>query len=638
MDDGREIGGESGSGGASKVPVILTALIVLAISGGVVWLVNAEHHKTVHADLVQQAGSSVGRLREAFSVNQERLYSIGSFFESSVEVSRLEFGKFVRRSFNQESVLLALGYVPLIRAEEREDFVAQARADGLAKYELRELDGEGHYVKAASREAYAPIYYAEPMEEYHDVLGVDLWTDPLRRQALTRARDEGRPVATMPVDSLGKEKQGTRLIVYLPIYHNDAPTTTEQQRREAIKGFASAVFGLDRLLAEATDLLESGIVVEVFDLEKDSVHLITTGGDGHMLATADRGRTVSEAFELAGRQWQISFTPTRGYDASHSNMGTWLSVCGCLVFTSILCGWAYSTTLRQTRVSRIMNDSTSELIITNSALKQENKQRRWAERMAARKSVELEVMNTELESFSYSISHDLRAPLRAITGFTGFVLRKYEEELPEDALRNLNQVLKGGEQMNELIEGLLEFSSVQRAELKKQTCNMSEIARSLMQDLLTTFPDRQVEVIWGKLPAALGDRTLIRQVWQNLLSNALKYTGKRSDAVIEIGAKLSGEGETVFYMKDNGAGFDMSQSDRLFGVFQRFHSQSQFEGTGIGLANVSKIVQRHGGRVWAKAEVDKGATFYFTLDVEDPESSSMGDSTLIQTSKRQSKR
>lgn len=635
MDAGTVVNGENGSNSASQGPVILTAVIGMVIAAAVGWLADSEHRGTVQGGLERQADRSVGRLQEAFSIDQETLFSIGSFFESSENVSRSEFGTFVRRSFERDGVLLAFGWVPLISGPERADLVASARTDGLTNYELRERAKGGKYVKANERDVYAPIYFAEPMSAYHDVLGVDLWTEPVRRKALEQARDENRPVATEPVSSVRTEKRETRLIVYLPVYRPGALTESLADRRRAITGFASAVFGFDRLLESATARLEPGIAAEVFDLSKKSETPISAIG-AESLSSADRRRTVSETFELAGRRWRVEFTPTRAYYRAHPNVRTWLGVCACLAFTTILCGWVHSMAIRQSRISRVVNDRTSELIIANAALKQENRTRRSAEKTTKKKSSELETLNQELESFSYSISHDLRAPLRAITGFTGFVLRKYRDQLPEDAVHHLDQVMKGGNQMNDLIEGLLQFSRIQRVDLKRRNCNMGELARALMADLQATMPERRVDVIWGKLPSVYADPTLIRQVWQNLLSNALKYTGQRSAAVIEVGAKLSGDGENVYYVKDNGAGFDMSQSDRLFGVFQRFHAQSQFEGTGIGLANVSKIIQRHDGRIWAEAEVDKGATFYFVLGNKPSGISKSGDSAIMQAPRRKS--
>lgn len=635
----RKSGVDEGSArnGASRVPVVVTALIGVAVAAIVGWLVDTEHRRSVRSALELHADNSTSRLREAFRINLETLFSIGSFYHGSQEVSRLEFSNFVRRSFEQQGVLQAFGYVPIIKKEELQDYVARAEADGLKGFALSERNEKGERVRAAERDVYAPIYYAEPMEYYHNVLGVDLWIEPQRRQALDQACEAGKPVATEPVLSVRTGDEIMVLIVYLPIFDPGLPKETIEERKQAIQGFASAVFGVQNLLNLAGKQLESGIAVEVYDLGKNPVRVIAGIGN-NKLNDADRLKAISRKLELAGREWEVRFTPTAAFLSAHSKLRFWVAIATCLGFTFLLCAWVHSTALQQSKIARIVNERTSELIIANAALKKENKERRSAEKTTKKKSSEVEGLNNELDSFSYSISHDLRAPLRAITGFTGFVLRKYREQLPDDAVHHLEQVMKGGDQMNELIEGLLQFSRIQRADLKKRNCDMSEMARALMQELQTTMPQRRVDVIWGKLPPAFGDPTLIRQVWQNLLSNALKYTGKKQAAMIEVGAKVNGDGETVYYVKDNGAGFDMSQSDRLFGVFQRFHSQSQFEGTGIGLANVSKIVTRHGGRIWAEAEVDKGATFFFVVGEGQTDVRKVGDSTIMQAPGSRSKK
>jgi len=625
----------SAGNGAHRGPVWITALIGMAVAAVVGWLVDTDYRRSVRSALELQADNAAGRLQESFRVNLETLYSIGSFFQSSREVSRLEFNRFVSRSFKKDGVLQAFGYVPLIRKEARQQYVERARADGLKGFELTERNEKGERVPAGERELYAPIYYAEPMEYYHDVLGVDLWVEPQRRQALDRACESGEPVATEPVWSVRTGTEKMVLIVYLPIFDPEQPAGTIEERKAALRGFASAVFSVDRLLEKAIERLPAGIAVELFDLGKDPGRAIAGIGN-ERLSDEERAGGFGRRVELAGREWEARFTPTTAYLGLFPNRRVWMAVAACLTFTLVLCAWVHSMAVQQSRIARIVNERTSELIIANAALKKENKERRSAERSTQRKSSELEGLNHELESFSYSISHDLRAPLRAIIGFTGFVLRKYRDQLPEDAVHHLEQVMKGGDQMNELIEGLLQFSRIQRAELKKRNCDMGEMARAMMKELQTTMPERRVDVIWGKLPPAYGDPTLLRQVWQNLLSNALKYTGKRKAAVIEIGAKENRDGETVYYVKDNGAGFDMSQSQRLFGVFQRFHSQSQFEGTGIGLANVHKILTRHGGRIWAEAEVDKGATFYFVVGEKQPDPLKTGDSTIMQAPAKRS--
>jgi signal transduction histidine kinase len=231
------------------------------------------------------------------------------------------------------------------------------------------------------------------------------------------------------------------------------------------------------------------------------------------------------------------------------------------------------------------------------------------------RTAELESANTELEAFSYSVSHDLRAPLRAMDGFSQAVLEDFGGLLPAEGRRQLQTIREGAQRMGALIDALLKFARLGRKVLNKQAINTDQLVRGALEELGFPWPDRKVEVLVGKLPGCSGDPVLLKQVWLNLLSNALKYTRKRERAVLEIGCEKTG-GVDTFFVRDNGTGFDMRYVDKLFGVFQRFHRAEDFEGTGVGLAIVQRIVQRHGGRAWAEAAVDRGATFHFTLEKE----------------------
>ena len=225
---------------------------------------------------------------------------------------------------------------------------------------------------------------------------------------------------------------------------------------------------------------------------------------------------------------------------------------------------------------------------------------------------QLEEANKELESFSYSISHDLRAPVRAIDGFSSMLMKTLDKTLDDEARRRFNIILESTKKMNHLIDDLLALSRIGRAAMTRKKIDMNKMTKSAWQQQLSINPDRTIVLKNGDLPDAFGDGSFIFQVLVNLLSNAVKYTGMRKDAVIEIGGEIK-QLENIYYVKDNGVGFDMQYHDKLFGVFQRLHRMEDFEGTGVGLAIVERIIHRHGGRVWAEGEVDKGATFYFTL-------------------------
>jgi PAS domain S-box-containing protein len=243
-------------------------------------------------------------------------------------------------------------------------------------------------------------------------------------------------------------------------------------------------------------------------------------------------------------------------------------------------------------------------------------ERKRAQDQIRKYSHELEAAYKELEAFSYSVSHDLRAPLRAMDGFSRILLEEHAPSLSEEIQRYLQVIRDNAQRMGDLIEDLLAFSRLSRQPLKKQRVEPTHIIRQVLEDLRAEQEGREIEITIDDLPACQADPTLLKQVFINLLGNSLKFTRERQRAVIEVGCQTDNvrPGENVYFVKDNGVGFDMQYADKLFGVFQRLHRPEEYEGTGVGLANVQRIVHRHGGRVWAEAAVDKGATFYFTLE------------------------
>ncbi|MFQ5923639.1 MAG: ATP-binding protein, partial [Anaerolineales bacterium] len=232
---------------------------------------------------------------------------------------------------------------------------------------------------------------------------------------------------------------------------------------------------------------------------------------------------------------------------------------------------------------------------------------------------EQESAYAELEAFSYSVSHDLRAPLRAMDGFARILIEEHASQLSREAGRYLGLVQSNAKKMGMLIDDLLAFSRLGRQPLRARSVSPDEIVSSAIEDLHAEREGRKVTIAVQDLPECLADQTLLKQVFVNLLDNALKFTRQREEASIEVGfqAPVDGRRDGAYFVKDNGVGFDMQYADKLFGVFQRLHREEDFEGTGVGLATVQRIIHRHGGRVWAEAEVDHGAAFYFNLGGED---------------------
>ena len=230
---------------------------------------------------------------------------------------------------------------------------------------------------------------------------------------------------------------------------------------------------------------------------------------------------------------------------------------------------------------------------------------------------QLSQSNAELERFSYSVSHDLRAPLRAINGYAQAVLEDYATVLDAEGKRFLGIIRDSAKRGGELIDALLNFSRLGRQPLSLEPVDLTELARGVVDELRRSAGPEVTDTVVDPLPPARGDRTLLRQVLTNLIGNAFKFTRGRPHPQIEVGARREGQA-VVYYVRDNGVGFDMRYADKLFGVFQRLHRADEFEGTGVGLALAQRIIQRHGGRMWADGKVDGGATFFFTLPVERP--------------------
>jgi light-regulated signal transduction histidine kinase (bacteriophytochrome) len=237
------------------------------------------------------------------------------------------------------------------------------------------------------------------------------------------------------------------------------------------------------------------------------------------------------------------------------------------------------------------------------------------EELVAARTADLREANRELEAFSYSASHDLQAPLRAIHGFAQIVLERFAPSVPQEGQAMLSEISNQVERMRNLIDDLLAFSRAGRQELQAVPIDMGAAARETFAEQTASNPEIVARIQIDRLPPALGDRSMINVVLNNLFSNALKYSRNRNPALIEVKGYSEGA-QNIYCIKDNGAGFDMRDAAKLFGVFQRLHSKQEFEGTGLGLALVQRIIQRHGGQVWAEAKVDEGATFSFSLPAQ----------------------
>jgi PAS domain S-box-containing protein len=292
----------------------------------------------------------------------------------------------------------------------------------------------------------------------------------------------------------------------------------------------------------------------------------------------------------------------------------------------VLCGNAFR---KEEFLQERKNGTTRDLLVSAGPLTRQDAiigcvvimvditERKRAETELHKRTAQLEEANREMEAFTYSVSHDLQGPLRAMDGFTRMILKDFGDGMEPELRRRFEVIRENTQMMGKLIEGLLALSRIGRKDISFTRIDMEKLFKKTWQEIEVFNPGRKIDFRAGDLPPARGDTGLIRQVVYNLLSNAAKFTRRRETAVIEVGS-IPEKDSRIYFVKDNGAGFDMEYYNKLFGVFQRLHRSADFEGTGIGLAIVNRIVRRHNGRVWAEGEVDKGAAFYFSLPMKRP--------------------
>ena len=579
--------------GMAAYGVLLIALLLTGLAWYYVRQNVQEQTQARFNATTQATQDAIERRTKAYL---DAIFGARGLFYASQSVDREDWDSYVRGIEPQERLkgLQALGFAARVRPEEREAYVRESREKGLPK--LRpDLNPGGE------RAAYFPLKFMAPFNEANRVgINYDAYTDPAHRVAMDRARDSGSPRATGTVyvptepfpNSSGDLALRPGFAVYLPVYREGEPQGTVAERRRALEGFVVGFFRRDGLLDDVFGgTFEPDIDFEVYDGEDvtSSPRLYDSDGVPRAGRTGVKPLLSEESqIEVAGREWSLYFATLPGFEEEPGND---------LPLFVLLSGVA---------VSLLLFGITLLLVRSRTLAERASKDLEDANR-------ELEGANRELEAFSYSVSHDLRAPLRSIEGFSQILLEDYADRLDEEGEDYLGRVRAASRHMDTLIEDLLDLSRVSRGLLRMEAIDLSAMARGIIQKLKGAQPERRIRFFAEEGVVAVGDANLLAVALENLLGNAFKFTQKEEEATIEFGVVPQGGGDVAYYVRDDGAGFDPRYADKLFGAFQRLHSPDEFEGTGIGLATVARIVQRHGGRVWAESEVGEGATFFFTL-------------------------
>ena len=585
---------------AAAYAVLLLSLVLTGLAWYYVRETVEEQNHVRFDETVQATKAAVDRRTDAYL---DALFGARGVFLASNAVEREEWESYVNGIETKSRLegLQALGFARYVKPDEREDFARVAEREGRPPMRP-DLD------PGRERSAYFPLTLVAPLDEANlSMINQDFYTDPAHRMAMNQARDSGKPRATRlvyvltepPTGSSADLTLGAGFAVYLPVYDEAMPAETRAERRSALKGFVVGYFRRDGLF---DDVFGSGfhpsIDFEVYDGADAGTSALLYDDDGVQHAGDEEFHPLfsrQNQSEVAGRRWSLYFATIHKFNkGTESNLPAFVLASG--IGISLL---LFGITWMLVRSRLLAEDASKDLEDANR---------------------ELEGANRELEAFSYSVSHDLRAPLRTIDGFSQILQEDYEEVLEDEGLDYLGRVRAASGHMAALIDDLLDLSRVGRRPLRRESVDLTRLASEAIEDLRAAQPERNVEFVAEQDIKAFGDVSLLKVALENLLGNAWKFTEREEEARIEFGADWRprpGYLAPVYFVRDNGAGFDQTYSDKLFGAFQRLHGQDEFEGTGIGLATVARIIHRHGGRVWAEGEVGEGATFYFTLGGRD---------------------
>lgn len=541
-------------------------------------------------------------IRNRMAAYEQVLRGGVALFNASQQVDRHEWAAYVSslRIDRTYPGIQGIGFAKRVLPAERDEHIRQVRAEGFPEYTLWP-EGE--------RDVYTSIVYLEPFDFRNKrAFGYDMMSQSTRRDAMERARDSGIAAVSGKV-TLKQETDAevqAGFLTYLPVYRTGLPVVTVENRRAALLGYVYSPFRMNDLMRGILGQDELDISLTIHDGTEATEEFLTyTSSEAAENALLNRSVTV----QLSGRVWSLAIASLPKFDADlNPTKSSAILAAGSIIALLLMAVmWLIMNTRDRAlglahTMTRSLRESEHDIRELNTGLEQ---------RVAQRTS-QLDAVNKELESFAFSVSHDLRAPLRGMAGFCQALIEDYSDKLDETGLDYLERISAASKRMGRLIDDLLTLSRVTRIEAKRVDVNLSVLAEAVAEDLKQSEPDRKVDFDIQSGVMAKGDEVLLRTVLENLIGNAWKYSSKKPHATIAFGVEANATAP-VFFVRDNGAGFDMSHVDKLFKPFHRLHGEAQFEGSGIGLASVANIVRRHGGKIWADAKPDDGATMRFTL-------------------------
>lgn len=600
------------------VPLLLLFCVVVAV-----FIFISQREQLRIETEFKVAGHDIGRnLREDLNNTLGVLGSLEAFYAGSAQVKPYEFETFATRLLEYLPGALGLSWNPVV----------EGRAARAARVRVVELDRDGRRVPAGPRDWYVPVQYIVPAAGNEEALGFDMLSEPVRRAAVERARDTGHAAATGRI-ALVQDAATDGILVFMPVYRDGFRPQTLESRRQHIQGFAAAVFRLSGLMRQAAAQARSkGISLQLYDQtagESSPVYTLSASDPVDLAGSLQD----SQRFEFAGKPWRLDLQLPAQTLMARRSWASWFVLAGGLLLTSLMGVLMLLSVGRTASVEALVKARTRELKQLNTDLGLEVSLRRRLENEAGVRAGELAAANVdlqrtgaalrhtatqlaesnrELEQFAYIASHDLQAPLRTVASFSQLLERRHGHLLQGEAKEFFGFITSGIRHMHTLIGDLLRLSQVEARRLEPKAVDAGDIVKQSCELLAADINAAGAKIHAGALPQLVADPRMLTQLFQNLLGNAIKF--QKPGVMPEVWITAVVEDEFWrFSVRDNGIGIEPRFLEHIFQMFKRLHTPDEYAGTGIGLAICKKVVQVHGGEIWAESVAGQGTTMHFTL-------------------------
>ncbi|WP_281876074.1 CHASE domain-containing protein [Geobacter hydrogenophilus] len=541
-------------------------------------------------------------IKQRMLAYEQVLRGARGLFAASESVERHEFHDYVSALGLEESYrgIQGVGFSLIVPAARLQSHIESIRGEGFPEYTVWP-DRE--------RDTYTSIIYLEPFTGRNlRAFGYDMFSEQVRRAAMERARDTGMVALSGKVRLVQETGKGEQagVLSYLPVYANGKRHDSVESRRSAIIGWVYAPFRMDDLMAGLFGQRANEIDIEIYDGEEISEKALLHDSDKISFAGVMEARLLAiRKMEIAGRTWTVAFRSLPPFETRlKSDQAGYVAVTG-IVLSLLL---AAITRLLARGRSRAM-EAKEALAIKQKQLEDLNLS---LEQRVSERTAELERLNRELESFCFSISHEIQAPIARLDGFSTAIAESVKDAGSDEVLYLAERLGVASRRLRDVIDSLLVIYRLGNTEIEMMPVDLSQLCAQILGELRENGAGRVFSVTIAPNVVVQGDHRMLETCLRHLLENAVKYSARNPEAEVEFG-EMAQAGKTVFFVKDNGVGFDMAFAGKLFEPFSRLHSESEFEGSGAGLPTVQRIIERHGGMIWAEAAPGNGATFFFTL-------------------------